>query len=86
MCLDVAYTGEIDLFGNVFAIGGTLAKVQAAEQSGCSKVFIPRSNYEQLRDSDIEQFSVEVVPVDHVNEVIDVVLPNIHFRSRNLSH
>ena len=83
---NVAYTGEIDLFGNVFAIGGTLAKVQAAEQSGCSKVFIPRSNYEQLRDSDIEQFSVEVVPVDHVNEVIDVVLPNIHFRSRNLSH
>lgn len=83
---NVAYTGEIDLFGNVFAIGGTLAKIQAAEQSGCSKVFIPRSNYEQLHDSDIEQFSVDVVPVDHVNEVIDVVLPNIHFRSRNLSY
>ena len=25
---NVAYTGEIDLFGNVFAIGGTLAKIQ----------------------------------------------------------
>lgn len=83
---NVAYTGEIDLFGNVFAIGGTLAKIQAAEQSGCSKVFIPRSNYEQLRNSDIDQFSLEVVPVDHVNEVIDVVLPNIHFKSSNLSH
>lgn len=83
---NVAYTGEIDLFGNVFAIGGTLAKIQAAEQSGCSKVFIPRDNYDQLSKEETEQFSVEIIPVDHVNEVINTVLPKIHDESKYLNY
>lgn len=83
---NVAYTGEIDLFGNVFAIGGTLTKIQAAEQSGCSKVFIPRDNYDQLSKEETEQFAVEIIPVDHVNEVINTVLPRIHDESRYLNH
>lgn len=83
---NVAYTGEIDLLGNVFAIGGTLAKIQAAEQSGCTKVFIPRDNFNQLSDSDIEQFSIEIVPVEHVSEVVNTVLPSINAGNRSLQH
>ena len=74
---DVACTGEIDLFGNIFAVGGVLAKIQAAEQAGCKRVFIPKENYTRLRESDVESFSVEVIPVEHVDEVISMVLPNI---------
>ena len=74
---NVAYTGEIDLFGNVFAIGGTIAKIQAAEDTGCEKVFIPYDNYCQLKQDDIDKFSVEIVPVHHVSEVIDMVLPSL---------
>lgn len=74
---NVAYTGEIDLFGNIFPIGGTLAKIQAAEQSGCSHVFIPHDNFIQLRNEDLEKFSLEVIPVQHVSEVVDRVLPQV---------
>ncbi len=74
---NVAYTGEIDLFGNVFAIGGTLAKIQAADDTGCEKVFIPYDNFCQLKREDIEKFRVEVIPVHHVSEVINVVLPTL---------
>ena len=83
---NVAYTGEIDLFGNVFAIGGTLAKIQAAEQSGCTKVFIPRDNYDQLSEGDVAQFSVDIVPVNHVNEVIEMVLPHIRTDKKSMIH
>jgi ATP-dependent Lon protease len=81
---NVAYTGEIDLFGNVFAIGGTAAKIQAAERSGCSKVFIPKDNYEQLSGEEIEQFSIEIIPVERVSEVVSVVLPDIRLSSKCL--
>ena len=83
---NVAYTGEIDLFGNVFAIGGTLAKIQVAEQSGCTKVFIPRDNYDQLSEGDVAQFSVDIVPVNHVNEVIEMVLPHIRTDKKSMIH
>ena len=75
---NAAYTGEIDLFGNVFAIGGTIAKIQAAEDSGCEKVFIPYDNYSRLKEEDLRKFTVEIVPVHHVSEVIDEVLPALN--------
>ncbi len=73
---NVAYTGEINANGYVFNIGGTVAKIQAAEQSGCSKVFIPMGNYKALNANELSQFKVEVVPVTHVSEVIEAVLPD----------
>ncbi len=73
---NVAYTGEINANGYVFNIGGTVAKIQAAEQSGCTKVFIPMGNYRELSAKGLEQFRIEVVPVIHVSEVIEAVLPD----------
>lgn len=70
----VAYTGEINLHGNVWAIGGELAKIKAAEKAGCTKVFIPKENYERLSRDAIDSFSIKIVPVTHVNEVISEVL------------
>ena len=70
-----SYTGEIDLFGNVFAVGGVEQKIQAAIKAGCSKVFIPYENY--LRSEKIGQFkNIEVVPIKHLYEVIAVALPD----------
>ena len=74
---NVAYTGEIDLFGNVFAIGGTIAKIQAAEDTGCEKVFIPRDNFDQLKKEDIEKISIEIIPVNHISQVVEAVFPSI---------
>lgn len=74
---NVAYTGEINANGNVFNIGGTKSKIQAAEQSGCTRVFVPYGNYMELDESDLEQFSIEIVPVKHSSEVIKEVFPEL---------
>lgn len=74
---DVAYTGEINGNGYVFNIGGTISKIQAAEQANCSKVFIPYGNYIELKEDEIKQFSIEIVPVKHVSEVISAIFPTI---------
>lgn len=82
VAVDAAYTGEIDLFGNVFPVGGILAKIQAAEESGCVKVFIPADNYAQLNQAELDQFSTEIVPVRHVSEVIRTVFPSLDCECR----
>ena len=74
---NVSYTGEINGNGYVFNIGGVLAKIQAAQQSGCTKVFIPYGNYVELSKNQLNQFSVQVVPVKHISEVIKEVFPNL---------
>lgn len=74
---NVAYTGEINLNGNVWAIGGVLPKIKAAEKAGCTKVFIPEENYRSLSKESISSFKVEIVPVKHVKEVIDAIFPVI---------
>ncbi len=73
---NLAYTGEIDLFGNVFAIGGTKAKISAAQESGCSKVFIPYDNYMQLSEEELNSFLIEIMPVKHISEVIALAFPD----------
>ena len=80
---NVAYTGEIDLFGNVFAIGGTITKIQAAEDTGCEKVFIPRDNFDQLKKEDVEKFGIEIIPVTHVSQVVEAVFPSLAKNEEN---
>ena len=75
--VNASYTGEINLFGDVFAIGGTLSKIQAAEQTGCSMVFIPKDNYDRLSKEELSRFSLKIIPVSNVSTVIETVLPGI---------
>ncbi len=65
-----AFTGEIDLFGNVFAVGGVKQKIEAAIENGCTKVFIPQQNYEHMIE-ELSQYDkrITIVPVSHVNVV-----------------
>ena len=74
---NVSYTGEINANGYVFNIGGTIAKMQAAQHSGCTRVFIPYGNYLELTEDELSQFDIEVVPVKHISEVIKEVLPDL---------
>ena len=72
-----AYTGEVDLKGYVFAIGGEIEKLEAAARHGCETVFIPTENYERMvnKGMDMQSFGVEIIPVSHISEVIARVLP-----------
>ena len=65
------------LLGGVFAIGGAIEKIQAAYDSGCSKVFIPMQNYERLDMDKVKEFDCEVIPVTHVSQVIENVFPEL---------
>ncbi|WP_219837996.1 ATP-dependent protease LonB [Paenibacillus sp. R14(2021)] len=62
----LAMTGEMGIHGNVKPVGGVLAKVEAAFQAGADTVIIPRENWQAIF-ADLQ--GVQVIPVDHVEEV-----------------
>ena len=47
---DVATTGEIDIKGNITAIGGLRLKLNGAKESGVKHVFVPRENEKDLEN------------------------------------
>lgn len=78
---NVSYTGEINGNGYVFNIGGTIAKIQAAEHSDCTKVFIPEGNYKELSEDEFDLFSIEIVPVNHISQVVESIFPELKKRN-----
>lgn len=71
---NVAFTGAIDLFGNVRVIGGVYLKLCSAERAGVEKVYIPKENYIQLCDSkEIDAFDMQIVPISHVDEIMEAL-------------
>lgn len=68
-----AYTGEIDIFGNIWAVGGVPEKVEAAITAGCTHIFIPAQNYEHDSESlsELKAENVKIIPVSHVFDVLE---------------
>ncbi|MDG0813726.1 ATP-dependent protease LonB [Cohnella rhizosphaerae] len=62
----LALTGEISIHGRVKPVGGVLAKVEAAFQSGADTVLIPKENWQAIFEG---LQGVKVVPVETVEEV-----------------
>jgi ATP-dependent Lon protease len=63
---ELAMTGEISIRGFIRPIGGVIAKIEAARLAGAKRVIIPRENWQEMfRDLS----DVEVIPVDHIDEV-----------------
>lgn len=74
----VAMTGEIDLKGNITAIGGLGAKLVGAKLAGVTVAIIPKENLpqlQQLREQNLSpegnDFSVKMI--DSVHEAIPFV-------------
>jgi len=68
----VAMTGEVDIFGDVWAIGGVEQKLIAAEKVGCEKAFIPSDNYKQLVESEnLNKYNIDIEPVKNIRELCD---------------
>jgi ATP-dependent Lon protease len=64
-------TGEITLRGRVLPIGGLKEKLLAALRAGIKTVFIPKENEKDLAEiPDNVKKGLELVPVNHVDEVI----------------
>lgn len=70
------YTGEIDLFGYVWAVGGIVEKVEAADTVGIEKAYIPQQSFEKLSAAKLKRLSslpIKVIPVEHVRDIISDV-------------
>ena len=72
---DIAMTGEVNLRGNVTAIGGLKEKMLAALRGGIKKVLIPQDNEKDLADipNNVKK-GIEIVPVRTIDEVLSHAL------------
>lgn len=66
---DVALTGEISLTGNILPVGGVTEKLQAAEEAGVTRAYIPKANWQGR----YERLGLEVVPVEKIEELLEMV-------------
>ena len=74
-----AVTGEIDVFGNITAIGGLYEKLQGAKKAGVTLAVVPEENrpeYEEvLRDDpDLIDASFQVRLVSRIEEVLELMI------------
>jgi Lon-like ATP-dependent protease len=65
----VAMTGEVSIRGFVKPVGGVVAKVEAARQAGCTRVIIPKENWQE---SFRELKGIQVIPADRLEEVFNL--------------
>ena len=66
---DIAFTGEISIFGNILPVGGVVEKVAAAKDAGAAKVYIPEGNDKDF----LHGRGIAVYPVKTIFEVFDAI-------------
>ena len=71
---DYAMTGELNLQGDVMAIGGVKEKILAAKRNGVSHIILPKKNKNDLIGIEDVIKDIHVIWVDRANEVLDCVL------------
>ncbi len=78
---DIAFTGEISIFGNVMPVGGVCEKVSAAKEAGVSKVYIPHDNDRSF----LHGKGIAVYPVKSIEEIIDEVFKTEEIKENQTS-
>lgn len=71
---DVAMTGSLSVRGDVLPVGGVTHKIEAAAKAGIETVIIPKANEQDVMLEDEYKEQIDVVPVDHIGQVLDVAL------------
>ena len=67
---DTAMTGSLSIKGEVLAIGGVTAKVEAAIEAGLKQVIIPKTNEQDLVLSKEQLSSIKIIPVSTFQEAL----------------
>lgn len=70
----IAMTGSLSIRGEVLPIGGVSAKVEGAHESGIKKIIVPQANMQDLVISEELRKNVEIIPVTHFSQVLELVL------------
>ncbi len=71
---DVGMTGSLSVRGDVLPVGGVTHKIEAAAKAGIDTVIIPAANEQDVMIEDEYKDQVEIVPVSHISQVLDVAL------------
>ena len=70
----LAMTGSLSVRGDVLPVGGVTHKIEAAAKAGCTRVIIPKANEQDVMIEEEYEEMVEVIPVSHISEVLDIAL------------
>lgn len=75
---DIAMTGEIEMNGNITAIGGLAYKLKGASKAGVKTIFVPSENKEDLdkifaKDKILEK-ELNIHLVDHISQILKFAL------------
>ncbi|WP_136602064.1 ATP-dependent protease LonB [Salinigranum halophilum] len=70
----LAMTGSLSVRGDVLPVGGVTHKIEAAAKAGCKRVIIPAANEQDVMIEDEYKDMIEIIPVSHISEVLDVAL------------
>jgi ATP-dependent Lon protease len=74
---EMAMTGELTLSGRILPVGGVKEKVLAARRAGVKTVILPKGNEKNLDDiPDYVKREMNLVLVEHIQEVLDLTLPS----------
>lgn len=71
---DIALTGSLSVRGEVLAIGGVTAKIEAAIGAGISAVIIPKVNEQDVVLSKEELKKIKIIPVSTIKDVLEIAL------------
>ena len=73
--MDTAFTGEIDLEGNVYSVSGIPEKIQAARSRGVKRVFIPAADLQALTESELKD--LDIIGIRTLEETCDILFRDI---------
>lgn len=71
---DTAMTGSLSVRGEVLAVGGVTAKIEAAIEAGIRRVIIPKSNELDIVISKERLSKIQIIPVNSILEVLKEAL------------
>lgn len=71
---DTAMTGSLSVRGEVLAVGGVTAKVEAAIDAGMKQVIIPKSNEGDIVIDKEKLKKIKVIPVNTIQQVLKYAL------------
>ena len=70
----VALTGSLSVRGQVLPVGGVTAKIEAAAESGVTKVLIPAMNMQDVLIESKYKDMITIVPVSSLKDALDNIL------------
>ncbi len=70
----VAMTGSLSVRGDVLPVGGVTAKVEAAIDTGLSKVIVPASNFNDIILDEAHKDKIQIIGASRIEDVLENAL------------